>query len=259
MTRHPKAWRAAADLATVANALSGIGAVLYILAGNKPFGLFLILAGVGWDGLDGFFSRRAGGSGTTFGRVADSCADAITFCLAPGAAIAFDLYPRSVWAPWDLAALVVGGAVAAVGIARLVYFTLVAYKRHHFSGASTPQNAMWVILLVLLFQRPGFLVESPPLFLLLAAAFVPLMVLPVRYPKLRRGAPLRRVTAIMATALSGALIAVNLQPFLGTPAFLLAYVATALSAGLLLFFYLAGPFVTPKESEVPSHESTPAA
>ncbi len=257
--RRPHFWRVAADLATLANGLSGAGAVAYILLGNKPFGLFLILVGVGWDGLDGFFSRRAGGPPSSFGRIADSCSDAVTFCLAPAVGVAVNAFDRPLWAPWDRVAWVAAAAVLLTGLARLVYFTLVAYKRHNFTGASTPQNAMWILVLLLLFQVPGFLGEEPALFFLLVLAFVPLMVLPISYPKLRKGAPLRGVSAAMALALTVALISSNFLRWGGPLLWLFSAAATVVSFALLVLFYLAGPLVTPKEVEAPPHGPSPAA
>lgn len=252
-------WRVAADLSTLANGLFGALAVAYILLGNKPFGLFLVLAGVGWDGLDGFFSRRSGSSGTSFGRVADSCADVVTFCIAPAAAVAFNAFDRPLWAPWDPVAWGVALALLVAGVARLVYFTAVGYKRHNFLGASTPQNAMWVLVLLLLFQVPGFLGEQPLLFFVLVSAFVPLMVLPLTYPKLRKGAPLRGISAVMALALSLGLISANFLRWGGPYLWTFSAATTLLAFALLVLFYLAGPVVTPKELEVPPHGPSPAA
>lgn len=257
-----RAWRVAANLATLANGLCGLGAISYVLLGNKVFALFLILAGVGWDGLDGFFSRRAGGGESVFGRVADSVSDAVTFCVAPGLAVAVNYYDVPVWSPYTLVAWTAGGAIAAVGLARLVYYTLVAYRRQHFSGASTPQNAMWVVVLLLLFQFPGFLGEQPLVLLPLVILFVPLMVLPLRYPKMRRGAPLRRMSSVMAAALSVSLIAASLLWSVGSVfrAFLypVAFAGAVVAFALLLVFYLAGPLVTPKEVNHAPHQARPA-
>lgn len=253
------AWRWAANSATLLNAVCGAGAITYVLLGNKLFALFLILAGVGFDGLDGLFSRRSGRPGTTFGRVADSCADAVTFCVAPGVALAYDHFAPSVWVAWGPVALTVGAVVAVVGLVRLVYFTTVTYSRKHFSGSSTPQNAMMVILLLLLFQVPGFVVESPPLVLFPALALAPVMLLPLPYPKTRRGSPLRSVTAAMAACLSLSLVLINFTPVPGSRLYELAYTGAVVGFLLLAAFYLVGPLaargeptekVAPTEREV---------
>lgn len=249
-------WSWAANTATLLNAVCGAAAIAYVLLGNKPFALFLILAGVGFDGLDGLFHRRSGQPSKAFGRIADSCADAVTFCLAPGVALAFDNYPLSVWSSWTDLGYLAGAAVAVVGLARLYHFTTVAYTRPNFSGASTPQNAMWVVLLLLLFQIPGFFLDSPLIVYAAALAFAPLMVLPIAYPKARRGSPLRSLTGAMAGFLSLGLIVVNLRARLGwgREEYDLAYAASAVAFVLLLAFYALGPIV----ARTPASGTSPA-
>lgn len=239
--RRGQLWRVAANAATLANALCGLGAIAYILAGNKLFGLFLIFSGLGFDGLDGAFSRRSGIPSPVFGRVADSVADAITFCLAPGTALAADNYPSSAWGPVATEALLVGALVAAVGLARLLYYTARGYRHANFVGASTPQNAMAVLLLLLLFQLPGFLGDAPSIVLVGAAVLAPIMVLPVPYPKMRRGAPLRAVVGAQAALIALALVLVNFRPGVGTLPYKLAFAGSVTAFVLLLAFYVLGP------------------
>src|SRR5579862_5652503 len=112
-------FRTAANLATAANGVLGVGAILYLLAGNPLWAMLLIASGIAFDGLDGLLSRRSPRGPGTFGRVADSVADAITFGLAPALLVAYHSDHASIWAGWSTAALVVGAAVAVLAIARL--------------------------------------------------------------------------------------------------------------------------------------------
>ena len=80
--------RVGANLATLANALLGIGSIAYSIAGNKLWAMFLVTAAIAFDGLDGLLSRRAGVGSSAFGRVADSTADAISFGAAPAVLLA---------------------------------------------------------------------------------------------------------------------------------------------------------------------------
>ena len=236
-------WRWFANSATFLNALSGIWAIIYIIWGNKLFALALMFTAIGWDGLDGYAARRAGTGDSTFGRVADSIADSITFCLAPGALVAIDLYPRTTWEPYSVVPLILGVLVAGVGIARLVRYTLSAHALPHFLGASTPQNTMAIMFLVLLFDVPGYLNVLPVPFLVSVAVLFPLMVLPIPYPRMRDRAVTRLfflpivVTGVMAIAIP------NLRPAVGTfPYF--AGDAFALAGFLFLgAFYVAGPLM----------------
>ena len=235
-------WRVAANLATLGNALCGAGAIAYVLLGNKLFALFLLLAGMAFDGLDGLLSRRSSRSGGALGRIADSVADGLTFCIAPAVALYFDNYPRSLWSPWQPVALLVALLLAAVGLTRLVRYTSSAWQEDHFVGASTPQNALVLMVLVPLFEYPAFVASSPPALLLGVLAAIPLMLLPVPYPKMRRGAPLRRLTAALSACVALSLVVLNFRPSPGSLPWYLAEGAAGASVVLLLAVYIAGPF-----------------
>jgi phosphatidylserine synthase len=235
-------WRLWANLATTGNGLCGVGSIAYTLLGNKLFGLFLILAGMAFDGLDGYFSRHSAIPGGVWGRVADSVADGITFCLAPAAAVAFDNYPRGLWGPWDGLALAVAGSLAAVGLYRLTVFTARGWKRGFFLGASTPQNALVLLVLVPLFQYPGYVMPLPPALLLGVLVFVPVMVLPVPYPKVRRGSPFRGLTGVLSGLVALGIILSNFHPSLGSVPYWVAYAATLTALLLLVVLYVGGPF-----------------
>ncbi len=233
--------RVGANLATLANALLGVGAVLYTLAGNKLWAMLLIGCGIGFDGLDGLLSRRAGGPPSVSGRVLDSVADAITFGLAPGVLLAVHTEHASQWAPWYPYTLLVGLWIVALAWARLVYFTLRAYQQPHFIGASTPQNALALVLLLLLFDEPGFFGTNPVLVLLVAAGLAAIMVLPIPYPKLRRGMPLRWVMIATAAALGVSLVPLQFRPAVGSPFYDLGEVSALVALAGLILYYLLGP------------------
>lgn len=256
-----RGWVWAANLSTVLNGVCGAGAVAYTLLGNKTFALCLIFAGVAFDGLDGHLYRRSGRPPSLFGRVADSVADGITFGLAPGCAIAFDNTPSTVWDPWARVALVLGGAVVALAWARLVHFTAVAYQHPSFTGASTPQNAMWVVLVILLFgtsgQYYGFLVNSPVVELSLIAIGAPIMVLPVRYPKVRQSPTTRLLASTLSIFLAVTLLLVAFEPPVGGTFFHLGYSAAVTSFLLLVLFYLTGPLVARRLSKEDAGDEGP--
>lgn len=233
--------RIGANLATLANAVLGVGAILYTLAGNKLWAMLLIGCGIGFDGLDGLLSRRAGGPASPSGRILDSVADAITFGLAPGALVAVHTEHASLWAPWTVEAVLVGGLVATLALARLVYFTWRGWQRPHFVGASTPQNALAMILLVLFWDEPAFLGTSPVALLAAAALVAVLMVVPVAYPKLRRGMTLRWVMVATAAALGISLVPLQFRPAPASPFYLLGEVAAWAAAAGLAIYYVAGP------------------
>jgi phosphatidylserine synthase len=242
-------WRVFANLATLANALLGVGAVLYLLAGNKLWAMLLIASAIGFDGLDGIFSRRSRTPGTAFGRIADSIADAITFGVAPAFLIAVHTSDTSTWQPLETYALVLAGAYLTAAVARLVYFTARAYQRSDFLGVPTPQSALAVVVAVLFHDTPGFQTVQPVGLFIGVAVIALLMVVPIPYPKIRRGSPLRWPMAGTAVAAGLSLLLLQFHPVTSTIAYDAALVAAyALLVGVASY-YLLGPFTVKRPSE----------
>jgi CDP-diacylglycerol---serine O-phosphatidyltransferase len=231
-----------ANLATLANGLVGLGAILYTLAGNPRWAMLLIVAGVGFDGLDGHLARRSGLPPSAFGRVADSISDAITFALAPAALLVVHTDHASIWTPWRAELLVVAIVVAGLGIARLLYFTLRGYKRHDFLGVPIPQNALALVVVFLFLDVPAFLSVDPPVLLAIALVLAVLMVVPIGFPKIRRGNALRGPMALTAVALVVAVLSVQFRPDPGSDLYGLAEIAAVVAAVGLTLYYLVGPF-----------------
>jgi CDP-diacylglycerol---serine O-phosphatidyltransferase len=234
--------RLPANLATLANGLVGVGAILYILAGNKLWGMLLITSGIGFDGLDGFLARRAGLGPSQFGRIADSISDATTFGIAPAVLLIVHADHAGLWQPLHLEALAIGILFAVLSIARLVYFTLRGYQNPDFLGAPTPQSALALIVLTLFLDVPGFVGVYPALLLGIALVLAVLMVLPIPYPKIKRGHPLRFPLAIAGAALVVALLPVQFHVAPGTPGYLLAEAAGAVALVGVAIYYVVGPF-----------------
>ena len=247
-------WRTYANLATLANGLVGLGAILYTLAGNKLWAMLLIVCGLGFDGLDGIFARRGPVQLGPFGRLADSLADAISFGLAPALLIAVHTDHASQWQAWTTAAWLTGSLFAAFAIARLTYFTIRGYQRPYFLGAPTPQSALAIVVLVLFGDLPAFWGTDPPLVLIGAALVAVVMILPLSFPKIRRGARLRAAMAVTGGALVVALVPLQLRPAVDSPLYLLALGASLVSAVGVASYYLWGPQTVVR----PPSEVTPA-
>jgi phosphatidylserine synthase len=235
-------WRVFANLATLANGLLGVGAILYILAGNKLWAMLLIGCAIGFDGLDGIFSRRSASPSGGFGRIADSVADAVTFGAAPAFLVAVHTGDLSIWQPWTVLAVGLGAAYFAAALARLVYFTAHAYQLPHFLGVPTPQSALAIVVAVLFHDTPAFQTVAPVGVLVGTAVIAVMMVVPVPYPKIRRGGAMR--WPMLATALAAALVLVPLQfrPPVGSPLYLFAYAAALAFLVGVASYYLVGPF-----------------
>jgi len=242
-------WRIGANLATLANGLLGVGAVLYTLAGNKLWAMLLVAMAIGFDGLDGLLSRRSPQPATRFGRVADSIADAMTFGVAPAVMLAVHTSEAATWAPYAAftAALAAGYLAAAIG--RLVYFTVRAHALPYFLGVPTPQSALAVVVVLLFHDTPAYAGVAPVGVLVGATALAVLMVVPVPYPKVRRGALLRWPAAITAGLAALVLVPLQFSPASGG---VLATVAEAGAFGLLIgvgLYYVAGPFTVHRQAE----------
>jgi phosphatidylserine synthase len=235
-------WRWFANLATLANALLGVGAVLYILAGNKQWAMLLIACAVGFDGLDGIFSRRSASAAGLFGRVADSVADGVTFGVAPAFLVAVHTGDISTWQPWTVATLGLAAAYLAAALARLTYFTARAFQHPYFLGVPTPQSALAIVVAVLFHDTPAFQSVAPLGVIIGTAVVSAMMVVPVRYPKIRRGSPLRIPMVVTAVAAAVVLVPIQFRPAAGAPLYLLAYASALVFLAGVASYYLAGPF-----------------
>ncbi|HLN51957.1 MAG: CDP-alcohol phosphatidyltransferase family protein [Thermoplasmata archaeon] len=240
-------WRVAANLATLANGLLGVGAILYALAGNKLWAMLLIGCAIGFDGLDGMLSRRSPKPGNRFGRIADSVADGITFGLAPAFLIAVHTGNVATWAPWEPLAVALAAGYFAAAIARLTYFTVSAHELPHFLGVPTPESALALVVALLFHDTPAFQSVQPTGLFVGVAVLSVMMVVPVPYPKVRRGSPFRFVAAATGVLAGLALVPLQFRPPPGSALYLFADIA---SIGLLVgvaSYYLLGPFLVPRD------------
>jgi phosphatidylserine synthase len=235
-------WRVFANLATLANGLLGTGAILYVLGGNKLWAMLLVASAIAFDGLDGIFSRRSRTPSGSFGRVADSIADAITFGVAPAFLVAVHTSDVATWQPWETIALVVAGGYLAAAVARLVYFTARAYQRSDFLGVPTPQSALAVIVAVLLLDTPAFQAVQPVGLFIGAAVIALWMVVPIPYPKMRRGNLLRLPMASTAAFATVALLPLQFHPASGSLVYEVALAAAYAFLVGVATYYVLGPF-----------------
>ena len=241
-------WRLFANLATLANAMLGVGAILYVLAGNKLWAMLLIACAIGFDGWDGMLSRRSSVPPSAFGRVADSVADAVSFGIAPAFLIAVHTSNTATWQPWEPLAVTLAIAYGAAAVARLVYFTARAYQRPYFLGVPTPQSALALIVALLFHDTPAFQTVQPVGVLVGVAALATLMVVPVPFPKIRRGAALRLPMAATAVAAGLALVPLQFHLAVGSTLYEFAYGASVALLIGVASYYLIGPFTVSRSA-----------
>jgi phosphatidylserine synthase len=246
-------WRVYANLATLANALLGVGAILYVLAGNPLWAMFLVAAAIAFDGLDGLLSRRSARPPSPFGRYADSVADGITFGLAPAFLIAVHTANRNLWAPWSNWTLLLGALYFLAAVARLTYFTARGYERSYFLGVPSPQAALAIVVALLFHAQPAFQTVQPLAVLIGTAIVATMMVVPVPYPKIRRGSLLRIPMLFTGIATAVALTVLQFQPPSGSLLYLLALGASYSMLVGVAAYYFVGPFTVDRSSAAEAH------
>jgi phosphatidylserine synthase len=246
-------WRVSANLATLANALLGVGAILYVLAGNKLWAMLLIASAIGFDGLDGIFSRRSRAPPSPFGRYADSIADAITFGIAPAFLIAVHTSDVAAWQPWATYTALAAGGYLAAAVGRLVYFTARGFQRPYFLGVPTPQSALALIVALLFHDTPAFQTVQPVALLIGVGALAVLMVVPIPFPKIRRGSKLRIPMAVTGVAAGLALLPLQFRPANGSPLFDLALAASYVLLVGVAIYYVVGPFTVDRTAGGAAH------
>jgi phosphatidylserine synthase len=146
----------------------------------------------------------------------------------------------------------VGVVVAALAIARLVYFTVRGFHLPYFLGAPTPQTALAIIATALFLGVPGFFGVVPAVFLALITVLAILMVVPVPFPKIRRGSALRPVATVTAMALAVSMLILQFRPSAGSTFYGLAELAALVAAIGIAAYYLAGPSTVPRPSGSPA-------
>jgi CDP-diacylglycerol--serine O-phosphatidyltransferase len=239
-------WRVSANLATLANGLLGVAAILYVLAGNKLWAMLLVVCAIGFDGLDGLLSRRSSAPPSAFGAVADSIADAISFGLAPAFLIAVHTGNVSTWQPWEPVALLLAGVYFSAAVARLTYFTLRVHDLPYFRGVPTPESALALVVALLFHDTPAFQSVQPIGLFVGVAVLSVLMVAPIPYPKIRRGHPLRLPMALTAVFAAIALVPLQFHLASGSVLYNVAYGAALAMLVGVASYYLLGPFTVPR-------------
>ena len=150
---------------TVMNAMMGLLAVFFAYQGRIREAYLFLMGGVVFDKLDGTLARKLGlteplptektkSHNISLGGVLDDIADAISFCIAPAWIFYITLSAFSHTVIWQMPIGLIAWGYAALGIVRLVYFTLDKNPiPGFFKGMPTPAAAMLSMAPLIIFAQ----------------------------------------------------------------------------------------------------------
>jgi CDP-diacylglycerol--serine O-phosphatidyltransferase len=168
------------NLFTAGGIFSGMMSLIMSSSGKFEYAAWLILLALIFDGLDGRVARLTKTT-SKFGVEFDSLADIVSFGVAP----AMLLY-QYCGMDYGRFGMVVSGLYVVFGSIRLARFNVTTSEIEPsvFIGVPIPTAAVFISILILLYEKYAFDVYVP---LLLATLFVAvLMVSNIRYPSFKK-------------------------------------------------------------------------
>jgi len=214
---------------TLLNLFCGFLSLLMASQGHLTRAVWLILAALIWDSLDGNIARSLKNS-TLFGRELDSLADVVSFVVAPAFLVLKSWDYRI--EPWTLLAVFF---YLGAGAYRLARFNVCPPVKAFFQGLPTPAAAATLSLTVLACTKNGWTDVTVFMFVLtlLMSLMSYLMVSHIAYPKLSvvQFAKWKAFFYVEFISLGGAAVLMNFE--------------TALSLVFLVFVFLAPVFYFP--------------
>ena len=187
-----------ADALSGMNLCCGLVAILFASRGRLDVSVLFVILGALFDGCDGAAARRFGS--TPWGVYSDDVADAVTYGLAPGAALVLALGGVEGW--------IAGGLYTVLTVGRLTYFTLNKAQAdpNEFCGIPSTCGALVVLCSLALFPERTVLVG-----LMVGVAGVQMVSFDVRYRHLGRAMARNRrylwgTGALLLILLAGAVL-----------------------------------------------------
>ncbi len=170
------------NLFTAASIFSGIFSIVSAINGNFEKAAWLIMLSLIFDGLDGRVARLTN-TCSKFGVEFDSLADMVAFGVAP--ALLLYLF---VGYEFSRFGIVVSALFVIFGAIRLARFNVMTTTSEPsvFIGVPIPTAAVFISLLVLLFNKYSFHQDYGVVLLLLAILVSMLMISNIRYPSFKK-------------------------------------------------------------------------
>lgn len=170
------------NLFTAASIFSGVFSIISAVNGNFEKAAWLIMLSLIFDGLDGRVARLTN-TCSKFGVEFDSLADMVAFGVAP--ALLMYLFVGHEFGRFGIVASAVFVIFGAIRLARFNVMTVTS-EPSVFIGVPIPTAAVFVSLLVLLFQKYGFNSDYGLVIMLLSILVSILMVSNIRYPSFKK-------------------------------------------------------------------------
>lgn len=170
------------NLFTASGIFAGVFSMISAVEGSFEQAAWLIMLALLFDGLDGRVARLTH-TCSKFGVEFDSLADVVAFGAAP--AMLIYSYVGSGYGRYGIA---VSALFVIFGAVRLARFNVMTVKTEPsvFIGMPIPTAAVFLSLLVLLFERYAFMRSEGYLILVFAVAVALLMVSNIRYPSFKK-------------------------------------------------------------------------
>ena len=192
---------------TASSIFSGFFSISYAIEGLYTYAAWLILLGLIFDGLDGRVARLTNTT-SKFGMEFDSLADIITFGVAPAV-----LIYTYIGIDFGRLGIVVSALYVMFGAIRLARFNVmnVTQEPSVFIGIPIPTAAVFLSILVLLFEKYQFSSGFSIAMILVMMGVSLLMVSNIRYPSFKKmdGLRIHYTRALVAGVLSASLLVLH--------------------------------------------------
>jgi CDP-diacylglycerol--serine O-phosphatidyltransferase len=170
------------NLFTAASIFSGVFSIISAVNGNFEKAAWLIMLSLVFDGLDGRIARLTN-TCSKFGVEFDSLADMVAFGVAP--ALLMYLFVGYEFGRFGVVASALFVIFGAIRLARFNVMTI-SSEPSVFIGVPIPTAAVFISLLVLLFQKYGFHNDYGIIIVSLSILVSLLMVSNIRYPSFKK-------------------------------------------------------------------------
>jgi len=170
------------NLFTAASIFSGVFSIISAINGNFEKAAWLIMLSLIFDGLDGRVARLTN-TCSKFGVEFDSLADIVAFGVAP--ALLMYLFVGDEFGRFGIVASALFVIFGAIRLARFNVMS-VSSEPSVFIGVPIPTAAVFVSLLVLLFQKYGFHNDYGLILIFLSILVSLLMISNIRYPSFKK-------------------------------------------------------------------------